>query len=50
MAVTIPPVPPAPPPNVRRVNPDGTPTRAQTDYDAKLAQFLTALAAAVTGG
>jgi hypothetical protein len=45
MAVLI--VPPPPPPTVARFNADGTPTKAQVEYEAKVTAFLRKLAAAL---
>lgn len=40
-----PPLPP--PPDVRRFNPDGTPTQAQVDYETRLRQWQLRLIAAI---
>jgi len=39
--------PPPPPPNVKRFNPDGTPTQAQVDYEVRLREYLKRLAASI---
>lgn len=41
------PPPPPPTPPVRRVNPDGTPTSAQVEYEKRLQEWLKRLAAAI---